>query len=392
MKRVGLATFLLCLILGGCDNAPQPDSAPLSKLECCDAPLDVGDAGLHQIDAEEVVDVMRNVRTFHTNHILEYTPRERYNKWIDCAMYAGLTAAHRATGDPVYLDSTEAWAERLDWQLGPRVRNADDQCVGQVYLEMYDERPDQTDIEPTLSRMRGIMDDPVFGAVMWDWADALFMAPPVFSRMGRITDSERAFDFMADRFREASAPLYDPAYGLYYRDRRFVDARSENGKKVFWSRGNGWVLAGIARILQDLPRNHSARSWFEERFRTMAEAVACTQQQDGFWRPSLLDSRAYPQPETSGTGFFTYALAWGINAGLLSEDTYGPVVARAWTGMVRRAVNEEGRVGWTQQPGDRPAPVEKDHAEPYGAGAFLLAGSEIISLLGSPSTQRMTGR
>ena len=384
---MAVAIFLLAPVLGGCDSAPQPDPAPLSKLECV-GPLDTGEAALHRIDAGEVVDVMRKVRAFHTAHILTYTPRERYNKWIDCAMYTGLTAAYRATGDPVYLDSTEAWAERLDWQLGPRVRHADDHCVGQVYLELYEERPDVADVDPTLSRMRKIMDDPEPGAVMWDWADALFMAPPVFSRMGRITGMARAFEFMAERFREASAPLYDPAYGLYYRDQRFINARSENGEKVFWSRGNGWVLAGIARILQDLPEDHAARSWFEERFRTMAEAVACRQQTSGFWRPSLLDPQAYPQPETSGTGFFTYALAWGVNAGLLSESTYGPVVARAWTGMVRQAVNESGRVGWTQQPGDRPAPVEKDHAEPYGAGAFLLAGSEMVVLLDSSDAQR----
>lgn len=383
MKRKVVAVFLLVLLLAACDSAPKPDPAPLSKLECV-GPLDTGDAALHRIDTGEVIDVMRKVRAFHTVHILEYTPRERYNKWIDCAMYTGLTAAYRATGDPVYLDSTEAWAERLDWQLGPRVRHADDHCVGQVYLEVYEERPDVADIEPTLSRMKKIMDDPVSGAVVWDWADALFMAPPVLSRMGRITGVERAFDFVAERFREASVPLYDPAYGLYYRDRRFVDTRSENGEKVFWSRGNGWVLAGIARVLQDLPRDHSARPWFEERFQTMAEAVACTQQEGGFWRPSLLDPQAYPQPETSGTGFFTYALAWGINSGLLSENIYGPVVSRAWTGMVREAVNEEGRVEWVQQPGDRPAPVEEDHAEPYGAGAFLLAGSKVLDLLDAP--------
>jgi rhamnogalacturonyl hydrolase YesR len=134
-------------------------------------------------------------------------------------------------------------------------------------------------------------------------------------------------------------------------------------------------------VLQDLPDDHSSRDWFEKRFQTMAKAVACLQQEDGFWRPSLLDPQAYPHSETSGTGFFTHALAWGINTGLLSQEKYGPVVSRAWQGMVREAVNEEGRVGWVQEPGDRPAPVTRDHAEPYGAGAFLLAGSQVALLV-----------
>jgi rhamnogalacturonyl hydrolase YesR len=336
---------------------------------------------LKDIDPDEIVDIMERVRQFHTRHILVYTPRDRYNKWIDCAMYTGLTAAYRATGDEVYLDSTQAWAERVDWQLGPRETHADDHCVGQVYIEMHQERPDVADIQPTLTGMRAVVDRGKDGAKIWDWVDALYMAPPVLSRMSAMTGSSRPMDFMATRFRQASLPLYDVSYGLYYRDLRFIDAESPNGEKVFWSRGNGWVLAGIARVLQDLPEDHVSRPWFENRFQEMAEAVACTQQPSGFWRPSMLDAAAYPQPETSGTGFFTYALAWGLNEGLLSSDTYGPVVSRAWLGMIREAVNEEGRVGWVQQPGDKPASVDRDHAEPYGAGAFLLAGSQIIRLI-----------
>jgi rhamnogalacturonyl hydrolase YesR len=374
--------FTLLFFFTGCDTSPQADVVPLSKLEC-NGPLAEGSASLDQIDERAVVDVMETVRAYHTEHILEYIDRERYNKWIDCAMYTGLIAGYRATGQQTYLDSTRAWAERLDWQLGPRVRNADDHCVGQVYLEVYQEEPTEAEIEPTLSRMRMIMEDPQPGNVAWDWADALFMAPPVLTRMGAVTGQSRPFDFMAHQFREASAPLYDPAYGLYYRDKRFIDARSENGELVFWSRGNGWVLAGIARVLQDLPSDHASREWFETRFRTMAEAVACVQEESGFWRPSLLDPEAYPQMETSGTGFFTYALSWGIENGLLSRQKYAPVVARAWKGMVREAVTEQGRVGWTQAPGDRPAPVMRNHAEPYGAGAFLLAGSQIVGLVDS---------
>ncbi|MCS3938733.1 rhamnogalacturonyl hydrolase YesR [Salinibacter ruber] len=381
MKERILLLFLL-FVFGGCDFASQTSPEPLSKLQC-DWPPNAEEASLQQIEKSDVVDVMRSVRSFHTVHILEYADRERYNKWIDCAMYTGMMAGYRATGEQAYLDSTQAWAERLDWQLGPRFRHADDHCVGQVYLEVYRERPEVAEIQPTLSRMRQIMANPQPGNVAWDWADALFMAPPVLTRMGAVTETKRPFDFMADQFREASAPLYDPAYGLYYRDKRFLDARSENGKKVFWSRGNGWVLAGIARVLQDLPEDHSSRDWFEERFRSMSKAVACTQQESGFWRPSLLDPQAYPQPETSGTGFFTYALAWGINSGLLSKDIYGPIVSRAWTSMVRESVNEEGRVGWVQQPGDRPAPVEENRAEPYGAGAFLMAGSQVKQRLDS---------
>jgi len=53
--------------------------------------------------------------------------------------------------------------------------------------------------------------------------------------------------------------------------------------------------------------------------------------------------------------------------------------------MMRHGVSEKGRVRW----GNCPVPLlplwrkmEKDHAELYEAGAFLLAGSEVLALTG----------
>lgn len=84
-------------------------------------------------------------------------------------------------------------------------------------------------------------------------------------------------------------------------------------------------------------------------------------------------------PETSGTGFFCYALAWGINEGLLDRSRYALVVERAWTALAD-AVRADGRLQWVQPVGEAPATVDKSDTAPYGAGAVLLAGSEILEL------------
>jgi rhamnogalacturonyl hydrolase YesR len=218
------------------------------------------------------------------------------------------------------------------------------------------------------------------GHEVWDWADALFMAPPVLARLGVVTGEDRYFDFLVRQYWDASAPLYDPEYDLYYRDLRYRDRETENGGPVFWARGNGWVLAGLARILEVLPEDHSSRRRFERRFRAMARTIAALQGEQGFWPPSLLDPGAAGTRETSGTGFFCYALAWGVNHGHLSRERYEPVVRKAW-GALRRSVNENGRLGWVQPPGSRPAPAARTDTYPYGAGALLLAGSEVIDML-----------
>ena len=115
--------------------------------------------------------------------------------------------------------------------------------------------------------------------------------------------------------------LYDRTEHLYYRDSRYFDQREKNGRKVFWSRGNGWVIAGLARMLQDMPADYRGRDRYEQLFRDMAGAVLAAQSADGYWRSSLLDPDSRPNPETSGTGFFVFALGWGVTQGLLDRAT-----------------------------------------------------------------------
>lgn len=346
-------------LLGACDSGPTPGEM------------------VPTVSSQKVVETMRSVREYQ----LAQLPDDRKLRgWQHCAFYVGMMAAYRATRDRGYLDSTRSWATRNDWTLGANEDHADHQCVGQVYLALYAETPEARRIEPTRTVMRKQLGDPRPGHEIWDWADALFMAPPVLARLGGVTENERYLDRLTEQYWDASIPLYDPEYGLYYRDTRYRDRQTENGHPVFWARGNGWVLAGLARILEALPEDHSSRDRFEDRFRGMATAVASLQGEEGFWPPSLLDPGAAGTRETSGTGFFCYALAWGINRGYLSRQRYEPVVRKAW-GALRRSVNEDGRLGWVQPPGSRPASAARTDTPPYGAGALLLAGSEVLDML-----------
>ena len=179
--------------------------------------------------------------------------------------------------------------------------------------------------------------------------------------------------------------LYDPEEHLWYRDGRFViqedgsGPRTENGFKVFWSRGNGWVFAGLAQVLDVMPTDYPDRPRYEELFREMAAALVAIQGEDGLWRSSLHDPEEFSTPESSGTGFFTYGLAWGVNNGLLDPATYLPAMRKGWEGL-NWAVQPDGRIGWVQQIGYDPRSVTADDSMAYGTGAFLLAGSEMLKL------------
>ena len=301
------------------------------------------------------------------------------NGWVRSAFYTGVMETYYTTNDEKYLNQALNWAEESGWKTGKRLRHADDQCCGQTYVELYMLKRDPKMIVDIKDVFDIMIEFPKPGREDWWWCDALFMAPPALARLGAATGEKKYYDFMNKMLWDTTDFLFDEDEGLYYRDKRFIGALNPNGKKIFWSRGNGWVIAGLARILQYLPEDDPYHESYVVLLRKMAEAVARTQGEDGLWRSSLLDPDEAPAPETSGSGFFCFALAWGISNGYLDRDTYLPVVKKAWKGLAG-SVHPDGKLGWVQQIGYKPGEVTSEDNQEYGSGAFLLAGSEMVKL------------
>ena len=318
-------------------------------------------------------------------------PRHKDTDWQNGALYAGIMALYQTTKDDRYLNALLSVTEKNGWKLGARTRFADDHCIGQLYLDLYFIRKQPWMIEAVLETFTKMLIAPEKGRIEWYWCDALFMAPPALAQLAAATGDRAYLDLMNTMWWDTTDYLYDTVEHLYFRDERFFNKKENNGKKVFWSRGNGWVLAGLVRVLQYMPEDYPEKERYKSLFREMSDRVVSLQCEDGFWKSSLLDPESYPGGESSGTAFFTYAIAWGINSGYLPSQTYLPVVKKGWTALVS-AVEAPGKVGWVQQSDDRPRLVKKEDTETYGAGAFLLAGSEMIKLLSTESSARSKKR
>jgi rhamnogalacturonyl hydrolase YesR len=309
--------------------------------------------------------------------------------WTHGALYAGMMALVRTSPDSQFEQAMLETGRALDWKPGPRKFFADDHCVGQMYIEMYLRHRDEAMLSPIRAAMDAVAAQPADKSLLWEndvhlcewaWCDALFMAPPTLARLYAATGDERYLRELDRRWWKTTDYLYDRDEHLYYRDSRYFDRREANGRKVFWSRGNGWVLAGLARVLQVLPRTHPTRPRYERLFVEMSTKIAKIQQPDGLWRSSLLDPATYPHAETSGSGFYCFALAWGVNAGLLERDPFQPNVERAWTALVR-CVDANGMLEWVQPIGADPRHVRAANTDVYGVGAFLLAGEQVLQLV-----------
>jgi rhamnogalacturonyl hydrolase YesR len=212
------------------------------------------------------------------------------------------------------------------------------------------------------------------------------MNPPVLARLSQVTADSKFLDGMDKAYDETTKLLYDTDEHLFYRDNRFIGQKSKNGKKVFWSRGDGWVIAGLTNVLTYMPDNYPARPKYEALFKTMADKLLACQLADGdnagLWPPSLLDPEDPNFTETSGSAFFTYAFAWGINHKLLDPAKFQSATEKGWTALTSK-LRPDGQLGFVQPVGFKPdgkTPITLDSTQYYGNGAFLLAGCEMIKL------------
>jgi rhamnogalacturonyl hydrolase YesR len=316
------------------------------------------------------------------------------NIWTRAVYYQGLLALHGIDPRPEYYDYAVRWGEAHAWGLrgGPFTRNADDQAAGQTYIDLYriDPRPERSrDITTCLDSL--LASDDVDD---WSWIDAIHMAAPVYAKLGGLIDDARYLERMYQMYRftrdrHGAAGLFNERDGLWWRDADFDPPHvSPAGRNVYWSRGNGWVLMALARVLDIVPPTSPHREQYLADFRAMAEALRARQREDGFWNVNLDDAADFGGPETSGTAMFAYGMAWGIAHGVLDPTEYGPAVALAWRALVNQALRPDGSLGFVQSTGKQPSegqPVtyeSRPDFEDYGLGAFLLAGSQVYRLAG----------
>ena len=329
---------------------------------------------------------------WQATHAPEATPF-----WHVAAYHTGNMEAYRLTGKPEYLDYSTAWAEHNNWkgatsddrsrwrydygETPDHVLFGDWQICFQTYADLYNILPDDRRIRRAREVMEYEMSTPADD--YWWWSDGLYMVMPVMTKLYGITGDGRYLDKLYTYLCKADSIMFDPEENLYYRDAKYVwpKHKSANGKKDFWARGDGWVLAGLAKVLADLPAGYKYRAFFEDKYNNMAMAVVKAQQPEGYWSRSMLDEEHAPGYETSGTAFFTYGLLWGVNNGLLTDPEYLEAAEKGWKYLSTKALQKNGDVGYVQPIGEKAIPgqvVDRSSISDFGTGAFLLAACEYV--------------
>ena len=353
-------------------------------------------------EAQEVRKIIDKVNTYwQTNN----KPEVR-SFWDNAAYHTGNMEAYFLTGNEKYRAYSEAWANHNQWK-GAKSNNraewvynygetdkhvlfGDWQICFQTYIDLYNIQPEDHKIRRAREVMEYQMSTPKKD--YWWWSDGLYMVMPVMTKLYKLTGNQQYLEKLYEYICYSDEIMYDQETGIYYRDAKYVypKHKSANGKKDFWARGDGWVLAGLAKVLKDLPADYKHRQFFVDKYKRLAKAIAEIQQPEGYWTRSMMDPDHAPGPETSGTAFFTYGFLWGINNGYLDEETYLPVVQKSWAYLKNKALQKDGKVGYVQPIGERAIPgqvVDVNSQSNFGVGAFLLAACEYVRYLESRDLQ-----
>ncbi|HEY0768751.1 MAG TPA: glycoside hydrolase family 88 protein, partial [Sphingobacteriaceae bacterium] len=309
--------------------------------------------------------------------------------WSWGVFYTGLTALYQTTHDEKYLNDLINVGQQHNWKITGNVFNADQLTLGQSYADAFSIKHDpemirhlQEVLDLHIARTDTPMvkhhGNPKFGN-WWTWCDALYMAPAAFAKVYALTGEIKYLNYMDESWWRTSDYLYSKEDSLYFRDDRYFSQRSANGKKIFWGRGNGWVIGGLARVIPYLPKGYPNRERYIEQFKQMSYKLLSQQQTHGLWTASISDPKSLPTGESSGSALITFALVWGINNGLLPKATFEPAVRKAWQALVKN-VNEDGRLGYVQPVAGSPFPFYAHQHQVYATGAFLLAGQQMIRM------------
>lgn len=334
-------------------------------------------------------EILQKVRKVN-DYWLAQNPEVGNCAWERGAYFLGDIAAWEMTGEKRYLDYALEWAEANQWNFYKpdeelSYRNADNKICAQSYIRLSEITGNPRCLDRIRAGMERILTDP--DATYWWWVDTIYMALPFYYRMGVITGDERYFAKGFSLFQDTRIRrnCYDPQWHLWYRDERFLPGKAATGAggPLFWGRGNGWVIAGIARTMEIIPEGHAHREEYRQIFADMAAALLPWQQNDGFWRCSITAPTDYDTPETSATVLIAYALQLGIRLGILDRNVFNPAVRKAWRGLNEIAVDADGKIGYVQVVADRPGIVHAEKTNDYAVGTYLLLARELLIQLDS---------
>ena len=181
-------------------------------------------------------------------------------EWEYGTYYSGLMDLYKVDPKIKYLKAMTDMGNQYNWSVRPRPYDANVLAISHMYLDLYTLIHDPRMIDKTVYCLNASFErtpkvpDVTFAGnkywwSWWSWCDALFMAPPAFAKYAKISGEQKYLEKMDELWTITHNYLYDKDEHLYFRDDKYFRQTTTAGKKVFWSRGNGWVMGELVESI-----------------------------------------------------------------------------------------------------------------------------------------------
>lgn len=252
--------------------------------------------------------------------------REYYGvHYADAACAYGAAHLAAATGDAALLGQVKARHDRV---IAQNIENSGTHVDVNVYGVWPMELGLRLNDQSLKDRGRALAD------IQWEkttpdgltaqaryWIDDVWMIGSLQIQAWRVSGDPKYLDHAALMARLYMERLQQPN-GLFFHG---------PNARFHWGRGNGWVAAGLAELLSELPPSHKDYAAVMGAYQRMMAGLLANQAEDGMWR-QLID---YPDSwkETSGTAMFAYAMVVGARRGILTDPRYTTAYQKAWSAL-----------------------------------------------------------
>ena len=232
--------------------------------------------------------------------------------------FAGLTR------DSVMMQALTERYLKVEEKIPNTANHVDANVYGILPLEIYMHNQDTTELNLGLFYADGQWSDTLSNGLCAQtrfWIDDIYMIGSLQTQAFRATRNPIYLDRAARELVAYIDSLQQPN-GLFF-----------HGPEApfFWGRGNGWVAAGFAEVLSELPENNPHYHQIADAYKKMMNTLIHFQSDDGMWH-QLID---YPDSfaESSSTAMFGFAMASGVKNGLLPREPYTSAYTHAWNAL-----------------------------------------------------------
>lgn len=157
------------------------------------------------------------------------------------------------------------------------------------------------------------------------WVDSLMMFSVFTARYGAENKNDNMVNYAARQPASYAKYLMDKQDNLWYHSYWVKQKTHYPRRKLYWGRGNGWIIMSFPMILEQIGSNNKNSAEIIEIYKKTSDALLSYQREDGAFE-TVFNKVGKTYRELSATALIAGGWLYGINLGILESKFLEPAL------------------------------------------------------------------